>query len=145
MGVGLVLSKFSLVFRIMTPFRRVSLALAIVVSSIIFALPVAAQSSGSSLQRLSRSWGGKYVSRDVEQGSVEIVIYSGRVVYAKWDRVAGCNLDPKRSECSLVEQSVLPLHPCSLLWTVPFEDNSIQAPARQIVLTHEFCDVGVNE
>lgn len=129
----------------MTPFRRVSRVLAVVVGSFIVALPVAAQSSGSSLQRSLRSWGGKYVSRDVEQGSAEIVIYSGRIVYAKWDRVAGCNLDPKRSECSLVEQSVRPLHPCSLLWTVPVEDSSIHAPARRIVLRHEFCEVGVNE
>ena len=134
----------------MTPFRRVSRVLAVVVGSFIVALPVvafpvAAQSSGSSLQRTLRSWGGKYVSRHAEQGSAEIVIYAGRIVYAKWDRVAGCNLDPKRSDCSLVEQSVHPLHQCSLLWSVPVEDSSIRAPARRIILQHEFCEVGVNQ
>ena len=99
---------------------------------------VFAQISGSFLLPSSLARGGRYVS-DEGHGSAEIVIFSGRVVYAKWGRVAGCNLGPKRSDCSLVEQSIARLHPCVLVWTVPFEDSSIHAPANRMVLRHEFC------
>ena len=109
-----------------------------------FNVLIFAQILGSSLLPPSLAWGGRHVSEE-GHGSAEIIIFSGRVVYAKWDRVAGCNLDPKRSDCSLVEQSVARLHPCVLVWTVPFEDSSIHAPANRIVLRHEFCGLEVNE
>ena len=102
------------------------------------------QFSGSFFLPFSDLWGGKFVSWE-QHGSAEIVVNSGRVVYAKWDRVAGCNLDLKRTDCSHVEQSLRVLHPCILLWTVPFEDSSIRAPANQMVLRHEFCGPEVNE
>lgn len=133
-------SDLSLLFIIMSVFSRLSLVL-VVISSSVFATPVAAQTSGLSPQRSERPWGGKYVSYDDEKGSAEIVIYSGQVVYARWDRVAGCNLDSKRSDCSLVDQSIRLLPPCSLVWTVPSEDGSINTPDRRVVLKHEFCEV----
>lgn len=105
---------------------------------------VFAQISSSSLLPFATAWSGKFVTHGVH-GAAEIVIKSGRIVYAKWDRVAGCNLDPKRSDCLHVEQSVRLLHPCVLLWKVPFEDNSIDASDSRIVLRHEFCELDVNE
>lgn len=57
-------SRFFLSFSVVPPFCRVRLVLAVLVGSFVYTFPVAAQSSGSSLQRTLRSWGGKYVSRD---------------------------------------------------------------------------------
>ena len=62
---------------------------------------------------------GKYTSRNTQEPA-EIIISSGHVVYAKWDRVAGCNLDAKRTDCTLVEKSIRSLGPCTLLWQLPF-------------------------
>jgi len=81
---------------------------------------------------------GTYTSRN-SQEPAKVIIDSGRVIYANWDRVAGCNLDSKRNDCTLVEKSIRSVGPCMLLWQVPFEDSAIVAPDNEIILNLENC------
>jgi len=86
---------------------------------------------------------GTYTSRN-SQETAKIIISSGHVIYANWDRVAGCNLDSKRSDCTLVQESIKGVGPCMLLWQVPFEDNTIVAPDNEIILNLENCKTMTN-
>ena len=81
---------------------------------------------------------GTYTSHNTQEPA-ELIIHSGHVVYAMWERVAGCNLDSKRTDCSLVRKSIKSVGPCMLLWQVPFEDSTISAPDNKIILHLENC------
>lgn len=70
---------------------------------------------------------GKYSTYNSVESNlpIELVIKRGKVVYARWRPVAGCNLsDPQDSRsCIKIQSQLKALDKCTLIWSILWEEN----------------------
>jgi len=70
---------------------------------------------------------GKYSTYNSAESNlpIELVIKGGKVVYAKWRPVAGCNLSDPQDErsCSKIQSQLAIIDKCTLKWSILWEEN----------------------